>query len=315
VASVLDSTGALYRTEDLPLTRVALGGEAVTAQELRIRRRDGMELIAEGVATPVPAVDGTRIGAVLTLHDVTARRELERQKEEFFANASHDLRTPVATIKGAIEVVLQNEPPGIPEPLRRMLVIIDHEAERMATLVDDLLELTRLEAGRVQLRLARCDLRAIARRAACAIEPLTHRLGQRVAVEVPKRPLPALVDGERLERALLNLLANAHKYAYEGATICLSLQRRAGEAVLAVADDGPGITPEDQARVFERFYRPTTAATRRNKGSGLGLPIAKAMVELHGGRIWVESGPGKGATFLIALPVGGPMAPGNGARR
>jgi signal transduction histidine kinase len=99
-------------------------------------------------------------------------------------------------------------------------------------------------------------------------------------------------------------LTNAHKYGRDGGTITLSLKRQAGEQVFAVADDGPGIPEEDQPHLFERFYRPKTESGRRTQGSGLGLPIAKAMVELHGGRIWVESRPGSGATFRIALPNG-----------
>src|SRR5688500_513550 len=222
----------------------------------RIRQPDGREIVVEGSATPVLAEDGARLGAVMTLRDVTARWELERQKEAFFANASHDLRTPIATIKASIEVVLENEPAETPEPLHRLLVNINHEADRMATLVDDLLDLARLQAGQLRLRAAPCDLRALAERAAGAIEPLARQRGQRVALDLPKRPVSALVDAERLERALLNLLGNAHKYGRDGGTIRLSLTRRPREAIFTVADDGPGIPEIDQPRLFERFYRP-----------------------------------------------------------
>jgi signal transduction histidine kinase len=126
-----------------------------------------------------------------------------------------------------------------------------------------------------------------------------------VVLDLPGRPVSAIVDAEWIERALLNLLSNAHKYGRDGGLIRLSLERRPRELVFTVEDDGPGIPKADQARLFERFYRPKTETTRRSQGSGLGLPIAKGMVELHGGRIWVESRPGAGATFRIALPVGG----------
>ena len=124
-------------------------------------------------------------------------------------------------------------------------------------------------------------------------------------IDLPKGPVVATVDAERLERALLNLLVNAHRYGRDGGLIRLALRRRRREILFTVADDGPGIAEEDQPRIFERFYRPRTEAARRIQGSGLGLPIAKAMVELHGGRIWLESLPGEGATFHIALPTGG----------
>jgi signal transduction histidine kinase len=113
----------------------------------------------------------------------------------------------------------------------------------------------------------------------------------------------AVVDVERLERALLNLLGNAHKYGRTGGTIVLRLEQEPNRVRFAVRDDGPGIPYTEQGRIFERFYRSETESTRRNEGSGLGLPIARAMVELHGGRIWVESTPGSGATFYIELPI------------
>lgn len=299
IARVVTPDGSVHA----PLARAALMGERTDAVELHIQRPDGTTSIAEGSATPVLAEDGTRIGGVLTLRDVTARRELDRQKEVFFANASHNLRTPVATIKASVEVVLENEPADLPEPLHRLLVNIDHEANRMSTLVDDLLDLARLEAGRLRLTPIRCDLRSVAERAARSIDPLPGQRGQRLMLDLPRRPVLAMVDPEWIERALVNLLANAHKYGRDGGNISLSLKRQAGEVVFTVADDGPGIPEEDQPHLFERFYRPKTETDRRTQGSGLGLPIAKAMVELHGGRIWVESRPGSGATFRIALPT------------
>jgi PAS domain S-box-containing protein len=289
----------------VPLARATLMGERFDDVELRVHRPDGTTALAEVSAAPVLAEDGTRIGAVLTIRDVTARRELDHLKEELFANVSHDLRTPIATIKASIEVVLENVPPELGEPLHRLLENIHRESERMTTLVDDLLDLTRLQAGRLRLRLAPSDLRALAERLARAVEPLAERRGQRLVLDLPGRPVPATVDAERLERALLNLLVNAHRYGRDGGTIRLGLRRRRRQIVFTVADDGPGIAAEDQPRIFERFYRPRSEAARRSQGSGLGLPIAKAMVELHGGRIWLESRPGEGTTFHIALPVGG----------
>lgn len=232
-----------------------------------------------------------------------ARREVERQKDEFLANISHDLRTPLTGIKASIGVVLANEPPGTPEPLHRLFVNIDQAADRMARLVDDLLELARLQAGRVRLQLAEVDLRELAARAARAIEPLALARGQRVELELPAAPVLARVDAERVERAVLNLLSNAHKYGRDGGYIRVSLALADGQAHLAVADDGPGIAEAELAHIFERFYRTSEAHGRTNQGSGLGLSIARAMVELHGGRIWAESVPGQGATFHIALPV------------
>jgi signal transduction histidine kinase len=182
------------------------------------------------------------------------------------------------------------------------------------------LELTRVQAGRLQLEPDRHDLREVVARAAAAIEPLAQSRGQRVRVALPRRPVEAVVDAKRLERAVLNLLSNAQKYGRTGGAIRVSLEAAGSEAIVSVADDGPGIAKEEQARIFQRFYRtePPRAQAAQGPGvhrsmrggapgSGLGLAIARAMVELHGGRIWVESEPGHGATFRIALP---PAAPG-----
>jgi signal transduction histidine kinase len=233
-----------------------------------------------------------------------ARAEADKLKDEFFANLSHDLRTPVAAIKASIGVVLANEPPGIPEPLHRMLTNIDVAADRMGRLVGDLLELTRLKAGRVQPQLGRSDLRALALRSARAVDALLQTRGQYLELQAPTHPVWAWADAERLERALLNLLSNAYKYGRAGGTVRLTLEARPSEVVLAVTDDGPGISEAEQNRIFERYYRPQTEVTERTQGSGLGLAIARAMVELQGGRIWVESRPGDGTTFCIAVPRG-----------
>jgi PAS domain S-box-containing protein len=305
--------GRRRRLEELPLVRAALRGEAVGAAELRIGHDDGREAVVLGSALPVAAEDGAALGAVLTLHDVTAQRELERQKDELFANVSHDLRTPVAVVKTSVGVVLANEPPGMPAALHRLLVNADLAADRLSALVDDLLELARVRAGRIQLRPAPVDLRVVAGRAAEAIRPLAQTRGQRVEVDMPPEPVVTAADAPRLERALLNLLSNAHKHGRDGGLIRLALVRRDGVAELAVADDGPGIALEEQARIFDRFHRAGPAAARRSDGVGLGLPIARALAELHGGRITLESAPGKGATFRLLLPCPRATA-GRGAR-
>ncbi|HWE63127.1 MAG TPA: ATP-binding protein [Chloroflexota bacterium] len=298
----LQRDGRPWSPEELPLA-CAVRGETIIAADMRVRRSDGQEIAALASATPLVAEDGAQFGAVMTIYDVSAQHALERQKDEFLANVSHDLRTPLAAIVASIGVVLANEPPDMPAPLHRMLVNSEQAAERMTRLVDNLLELTRMQAGRVQLWRALSELRDLARRVADSISPLAQTRGQRVALDLPAEPVPALVDAQRLEQVLLNLLSNAHKYGREGGTIRLSLMRRPGDVVLGVTDDGPGITAVDQERIFDRYYRSETEAIRHKQGSGLGLPIARALVELHGGRLWVESQPGAGATFWIALPM------------
>jgi signal transduction histidine kinase len=298
-----DTHGAPLPPDEHPLSRAARRGAASVEEEWTIPRPGGATTIVQGSAVPVLADDGTRLGAVLTLRDVTAQRDLERQKEEFFANASHDLRTPLMAIKAAIGVVIANVPPATPAPLRRMFGNIDNAADEMARMVEDLLELARLRAGRTLVSPLLRDLREVAERAARTIEPLVAERGQRLALDLPDEPVWALVDPPRLERVVQNLLGNAQKFGHTGGTIALSVRREGGEAILAVADDGPGIAPEDLDRIFERYYRPAHGDGRRSPGSGLGLPIVRALVELHGGRVWVESEAGHGSTFSVAVPL------------
>ncbi len=264
-------------------------------------RRDGTRFWANTVITALRDPHRQLRGFAKVTRDVTAQHELERQKDEFLANVSHDLRTPLGAITTSIGAVLANAPPDLAPRLHRLLVNIDGAAARMAQLVDDLLELTRLQASRVQLRLERVDLRLLAQRAARTIEPMAEARGQRLELVLPKRALWAVVDGARLERALLNLMSNAQKYGRDGGLIRLVLRRHAGERRFLVTDDGPGIAPAEQERIFDRFYRAPTAGF--NQGSGLGLPIARGMVELHGGQLWVESTPGLGSTFVLAVPA------------
>jgi signal transduction histidine kinase len=237
--------------------------------------------------------------AIERQHLEAVRRDLETQRDEFFSSISHDLRTPVAAIKAAIGVVLANEPPATPPALHRLLGNIDLAADELTALIEDLLEIARLQAGRVDLWRSRVDLKEVVSRAVRALEPLIQARGQRISIDQPEGPVPAEVDAERMGRVLRNLLSNAHKYGRERGNIVVRLQQSSDEVCLSVADDGPGIAPEEQERIFERFYRVGRSATM---GTGLGLAIARGLVELHGGRLSVESAPGKGSTFRISLP-------------
>jgi sigma-B regulation protein RsbU (phosphoserine phosphatase) len=233
----------------------------------------------------------------------TVRHELERQRDEFFASVSHDLRTPVAAIKAAIGVVLANEPPGMSPALHRLLGNIDLAADELASLIDDLLEIARLQAGRVELWRTDVDLRELVQRAVRPLETLVDARSQQLELVLTLDPVVASVDGERFARVVRNLVGNAQKYSRDGGRIRVSLEREADGVCLAVADDGPGIPLDEQARIFERFYRARRADAAGPLGSGLGLPIARALVELHGGELSVDSVEGQGSTFRVRLPA------------
>ena len=278
--------------------------------ECRVRRQDGRLIWILQNVRAVFDDSGNPLYFEGTVEDVTARKEaeaehvrLEQERDQFFSSISHDLRTPLAAITASVGVVLANEPPHLSPALHRLLVNIEESADDMERMVEDLLELTRLQSGRIELHREPTDLREAVLRAVREIEPLAEARGQDVRVEVPTTPIESSVDIERLGRVLLNLLANANKYGRDNGAIEVRLEEHPREAVFSVIDDGPGIAARDRNRIFERFFRSESATASGTKGSGLGLPIARALVELHGGRIWVESKRGQGAAFHVALPL------------
>jgi PAS domain S-box-containing protein len=296
----------------------AARAEHAETREWTYVRKDGTRIPVSLTVTGRHDDRGALNGYIGIARDLSAekaaeaqRREIERWKDEFLANVSHDLRTPITAVKASINVILENEPAGTTEAHRRMFVNIDHAADRMASMVDDLIELNRLRVGRVVLSPERCDLREIAQRAARVVEPLALARGQRVCLHLPRRPVTLHADVTRLERAVLNLVGNAHKHGRAGGEIRVSVGRTREAATLTVSDDGPGIPPSERERIFERFYRvdedPGAPAPdedhRKPNGSGLGLPIARRLVELHGGRLTLETGRRPGAAFRIALPT------------
>lgn len=187
----------------------------------------------------------------------------------------------------------------MPPALHRLLGNIDLAADELTKLIEDLLAMARLQAGRIELWRSRMDVRDVVSRAVRAVEPLVTERSQTLLVETPPEPVSADVDGERLGRVLRNVLGNAQKYGREGGRIWVRMEDRQDEVSISVADEGPGIPAEDQQRIFERFYRVGGAAA---SDTGLGLAIARALVELHGGRLWVESTPGAGSTFFMSVP-------------
>jgi signal transduction histidine kinase len=263
------------------------------------RRNDGSTFPVAHSGQSVE-VDGDRFQVHL-IRDVSDERDRLHREERFFMNASHELRAPVTTLKASAEVLLDVLSPDLPEDKRRVLENIWRDAERLATLVDDLLDLNSIRACRIQLHLTLCDLRDVASLTARAMEPLAYRRGQTLDLVNPPEPVRALVDAELLGRALTNLVSNACKYGRKGGRVEVRLEANADQATFTVSDDGPGICKGDRERVFQRFYRSPTADGRRVQGNGLGLPLCRAAVELHGGRVWADAGPGGGSVFRVVL--------------
>jgi len=217
---------------------------------------------------------------------------------------SHELRTPLSSIKTSAEVLLSTAPPEATEAHVRLLRNIDRSSDRLSALITDLLDLARLEGGRLELQREPLDLRQVAEEAVATIRPLAEARRQTITLVTPSQPCRVDGDRRRLDQVALNLLTNAVKYSPVGGGIRIQVTRRTiGPVRLAVTDQGAGIAKPDRARVFERFYRLDNEETLRAPGTGLGLPIARALVELHGGKIELRSTPGRGSTFVVTLPA------------
>ena len=243
---------------------------------------------------------GEREGTILVFHDLTRLKQLERTREEFVANVSHELRTPLSLIKGYVETLLDGAR-NDPEVAERFLKIIERNTSRLDLLIQDLLAISALESGRVTLNLQPVPLRPLAEKVLADLKTRTNAKGVKLVNDLPE--LTAMADANRLEQVLANLVDNAIKYGRADGTVIVGGQQAdADKLELFVQDDGPGIPPESLDRVFERFYRVDKARSREQGGTGLGLSIVKHIVQSHGGKVWVKSEPGKGATFFFTLP-------------
>lgn len=270
----------------------------VVEGELR-RRGDGTIAVSITYA-PLTGREGRLINIVANVRDITRFREAEELKSTFISIISHELKTPVSLIKGYAGTLRREDARWDPATVQDSLAIIEEEADRLAELIENLLDASRLQAGGLKLSLLEVPLDSLVRRLVEKFKVLSPR--RKFQVDFPADFPPVRADEERLLQVLSNLISNAIKYSPEDGTIAVSGRVEPERVNVSVADEGPGLPAEEVTRVFDRFYRADTQVTRRAKGAGLGLYLAKAVVEAHGGRLWVESEPGHGATFRFSLP-------------
>jgi PAS domain S-box-containing protein len=270
-------------------------------------------------STPVHKENGERLGRLYVWHDVTQEREADRMKSEFVSMVSHELRTPLTSIQGFADLVLDGDAGNINEEQREYLGIIKQNTIRLTTLINDLLEVSRIEAGRIKVNPQVVSAGEIIQTVVGALELQLRQKGQEVIVELDPRLTNVLADRDRTIQVLTNLISNAHKYSPAGGAIRIRADTRVtstagtgdtgptgvspGYALISVSDNGVGISAEDQAMLFTRFYRVENSLTRQTSGTGLGLYIAKELVELQGGTISVDSQPNEGSTFAFTLPL------------
>jgi signal transduction histidine kinase len=253
-------------------------------------------------ATPIPNPDGSFGGGVIVCRDVTSERLVDRFKDEMFSIASHDLKTPTTVIKAQAQWLKRRyRQADSDEDMEEGLTMIADQADRLSKLLNLLLDLSRVEAGRLELDLAPTDLRGILISMARALQATTE--SHEIEVLAPIGVIGHW-DQRRLEEVVQNLLNNAVKFSPVGGRVEVALEADAVEATVTVRDSGIGLSREDAPHVFERFYRGQGNRRRRLEGTGLGLYICRAIVTAHGGRIWAESdGPGLGSVFSFSLPL------------
>ncbi len=303
-------------TVESPVTKVLReGGIVGLANHTVLIHKTGSETAIEDSGAPICDAAGATTGVVLVFRDATqeraaqnALRAADRRKDEFLATLSHELRNPLAPIRQAAGLAAHSD--ATPEQIRWSLAVIERQAAHMARLLDDLLDVSRITRGRLEVRRARVALRGIVESAVETAQPAIGAGKHRLSVELPQEPLFLDADALRIAQVLGNVLTNAAKYTPEGGDIRLSAAREADQVVVRVTDDGIGLAPEDLPQIFEMFAQVRPTLDRKEAGLGIGLALSKALIELHGGTLEARSaGPGKGSEFIVRLA----LAPSEGS--
>jgi signal transduction histidine kinase/FixJ family two-component response regulator/HAMP domain-containing protein len=302
LAAGLQPGGAAYGPHSpLPRLQDALDGE-VTVQHA-----------GNALAITAARLAGPEGGVVWTLRDITERARLEQAKSDFVATASHELRSPLTSIKGFIELLESTDSENLTERQQEFIRIVLQSTDRLVDLVNDLLDIARIESGQFEIHARSVDLRPIVEEVAVLMQPRLLDKRQRLDLQIAEPRPPAFADPTRVRQIVTNLVTNAHLYTGEDGTITVRLEGDREATRITVRDTGRGMSADDLRRVFDRFYR-GASDERKSPGTGLGLAIVKSLVDMHGGSVDVASEPGSGTTFTVWLPSaafgdGAPVAP------
>ncbi len=286
------------------LEKAEVGGWPLTARatlyvEGDLIRPSGIPLAVGITYAPLLSSDGKLLNIIAMVRDITHFREAEELKSVFISVVSHELKTPVALIKGYVGTLRRDDASWEREIIQDSLEVIEEEADRLTELIENLLDASRLQAGGIKLNLTDVALETFSERLAQKFRTQTDK--HSILVDIPAEFPIVLADEDRLEQVLSNLLSNAIKYSPEGGEIRISGQVRTEQIIICVLDQGPGIAPGDIPHIFDRFYR-ADSASRTTKGAGLGLYLTRAIIEAHNGRIWVDPRPEGGARICFSLP-------------
>jgi PAS domain S-box-containing protein len=274
----------------------------VFREEIKLKE----ELVIEVTSIPLIS-DKTRTGSLVILHDISREKLVERMKSEFVSVAAHQLRTPLSAIKWTLKMILDGDLGEITKEQREFLEKTYQSNERMINLINDLLNVTRIEEGRYLYKMVLADIGEICQTLIDNYKDEIERRNLKIKFQKPKALPKVMVDIEKISLAIQNLLENAIKYNLPGGEIEINLKRKDKEVEFVIKDTGVGIPKNQQGKVFTKFFRASNAMKIETEGSGLGLFITKNIVEAHGGKIWFESEEGKGTTFYFTLPIKSPF--------
>ncbi len=287
------------REETTLLEKVAGGGSVQQYETLRMRK-DHTSIDVSLTISPVKDGQGKIIGTSTIARDISDRRQIERMKNEFISIVSHEIRTPLTSIRGAIGLLASGIYQNKPERVQRMLEIALTDSDRLVRLVNDILDLERLESGRLELVKERCDAAHAIAQAVEGVQAIADPEGVRFSL--PSGTATVWASPDALQQVLTNLLSNAIKFSAPQSIITLTVQPQWQGVLFAVRDSGRGIPPDKVEMIFNPFQQVDASDSRQKGGTGLGLTICQRIVHQHGGRIWVESILGEGSTFYFTLP-------------
>lgn len=293
------------KPQGLTLEQAESGGWPLTPHahlyvEGDLKRQPGEPPLPVGITyAPLISPEGNLLNIIATVRDITRFRQAEELKSTFISIISHELKTPVALIKGYVSTLRRDDAKWDAEIVQDSLQVIEEEADRLAGLIENLLDASRLQAGGMVLKRSDVDFAALAERLAKRMQTQTSQ--HKIIVDFPPDFPVLLADETRMEQVLTNLINNSIKYS-PGGEIRIGGQVRQDNVILCVSDEGPGVPPEDIPHIFDRFYRSPDMA-RQTKGAGLGLYLTRAIIEAHDGKIWVDSAPGHGVRICFTIPI------------
>ena len=262
------------------------------------------KLVLRIIASPFLNENGLILGTVYLFDDITREKEIDQMKSDFISLVSHELRTPLTSIIGFVSFILDGKAGAINDRQRNSLARVQRQSKRLAALINDLLDISRIESGRIQMEQESISLLEIVTQRLEEIRPQADEKSIRLVLTAPESIPDILGDEARMGQVFTNLIGNAIKFTPNNGEVSVKVEADGNLLHVEVIDTGPGIPAEERQKIFDKFYQLSDISTRQQGGSGLGLSITKSIVEAHGGKLWIDDGnQGKGSNFQFVLPL------------